>query len=565
LTTLDWLIVGAYVVAVWLVGLLLARRAGRSTEEYFASGRGLPWWIVGTSMAASAFSSDTPHYVAALVREHGVARNWEWWGWGIGGVFVAFVLAPLWRRVGVLTDLELIELRFGGRPAAALRGFRALHTGLLLNVIAMAAPVAGMLLLAEALGLHVDAVSFELRTALILATVLYSFFGGFWGVIVTDFIQFVIAMGAAILVAVLAVDAAGGLQAVWAASPVPLDTVDWSVPESDPWNQGLLPFVVFAGVTWWTYVNADGGGKIVQRMIAARNERHAVWGALWFNITHYALRTWPWVLVGLASFVLVPEIESPQLAYAATAVKVLPPGLLGVFVASFVAAYMSTLDTQLNWGSSYLVNDFYRRFLVRGASESHYVTVARLATVLLAAGTVGIMALEGSNVTRYLRLGISVSMGYGIALLARWFWWRATAGAEIVALLAALLATVWTRLAPPEPFPKILLFVTAVSALAWYLAVRLRRPPDPASLVAFYRRARPPGLWGPVARLAPEVDRERLSGFREGGAALAVVFGATLGLGGLFLGQPLVGLSCLLAAGAGGLGLRHLSRGERSH
>jgi len=567
MTDLDWTIVGAYVVGVWVIGVLLSRRAGRSTEEYFASGRNLPWWIVGTSMAASAFSADTPQYVAHIVRVHGVARNWEWWGYGIGGVLVAFILAPLWRRVGVLTDLELTELRYPGRAAAALRGFRAIHTGLLLNVIGMAAPVAAMLCLVRALG-YLDEGNTDLQLlygiTLVLATLVYSFFGGFWGVIVTDFLQFGIALFAAVAVAFYAVDAAGGLSAVIDAAPVPLQPVDLSVPEDDFWNRGAVPFFVFAGVAWWSFINADGGGKIVQRMIAAKNERHAMWGALWFNITHYALRTWPWVLVGLASCVLLPD-GKPELAYVETAVLVLPAGMLGLFVASFVAAYMSTVDTQLNWGASYLVNDFYRRFLVRRATETHYVLIARLATLLLGAATVLLLTLEGAKVIGYLRLALTVSAGYGIALLARWFWWRPTAVGEIVALSAALAATVAFRVLDLGwPYPKVLLAVTAFTAGAWLLVTLFSKPTPPERLVAFYRRARPPGFWGPVAALAPDVEVEPLRGLGDGLAGLALVFGATLGLGGALLGLPGFAVGGLGSAILGGIVLVRRQSKERS-
>ncbi|MFB3066824.1 MAG: sodium:solute symporter family protein [Planctomycetota bacterium] len=572
MSDVDWIIVGFYIVLVWAIGFWLSRRATRSTAEFFASGRGLPWWLIGTSMAASAFSSDTPHYVARLARESGVARNWEWWGVGIGGVLVAFIIAPLWRRVGVLTDLELIELRYGGKAAAALRGFRAVHTGLLFNVLTMAAPLAGMLLVVEAVvpEFPVQALQFELGTALVLATVLYSFFGGFWGVVVTDFLQFVIAMVAAVVLAVVAVDHAGGLDRVLevAARNVELQAFDFSVSSPDPWTEGLLPFLVFALVQWWAFMNADGGGKLVQRMVAAKNERHAVWGTLWFNVTHYALRTWPWVIVGLSSLVLLPDIE-PRLAYAGTAAHVLPAGLLGLFVASFVAAYMSTVDTQLNWGSSYLVHDLYRRFLVRGRTESHYVGVARLFTLLLGLGAVGMLALgdKEGGVTQYLRLAMRIGSGYGIALLARWFWWRATAVSEIVALATAFAVTVAYHprigLMPAGHAYALKLLVTAgITGAAWLLSVLLLRVRAPDGLVDFYRRARPPGWWGPVAALAPDVQRRRLDGWRAGVCGLLLVFGLTLGLGGWLLGAAGTGVWAWLAvAAAGGLGVAFSARG----
>jgi len=411
MAVVDWVIVAGYLVLTLALGIFFARRAGRSTTEFFLSGRSLPWWLAGTSMVATSFASDTPLVVTGWVRRSGISFNWIWWSFAIGGMFSVFLLSRLWRRAEVITDVELTELRYSGKSAAALRAFRGAYMGVIVNCITLAWVIVAMVKLAgtlaplppawvkgiggvlEPIGLGwVDPQKFLAVAVCIVLTAVYSVLSGLWGVVVTDLFQFVLAMGGAILLCVLAVRGVGG-PAELARGAAESSALGERLLEFFPrlpekghwfgtqfWSGPFLAFCVFLSMQWWANKNADGGGVVVQRMLSARDERHALLGTLWFNIANYALRPWPWILVALASVIVFPDVDGES-AYPAMMKRFLPAGLMGVMVASFLGAFMSTIDTHLNLSSAYIVNDVYRRFVRKHAPERHYVLVSRIASV----------------------------------------------------------------------------------------------------------------------------------------------------------------------------------------
>jgi Na+/proline symporter len=528
LTTLDWLIVGLYFAAALAVGLWAVRRAGRDTREFFLSGRNMPWWLLGTSMVATTFSTDTPNLVTDIVRQGGVSGNWVWWAFLLTGMLTVFVYARLWRRAGVLTDLEFYEIRYGGKPAAFLRGFRALYLGVFFNVMIMATVSLAAIKIAGIM-LGVPPVA-----TLVVAggvTVVFSALGGLRGVLLTDFLLFLTAMAGSIVAAVVAVGhpAVGGLDGLFS-HPAVAGRLSILPDFSDP--AAFVPlFVIPLAVQWWSvwYPGAEpgGGGYIAQRMLSARDETDATAATLFFNVAHYALRPWPWILVGLASLVVFPTLDSIQAAFPALAPGILghdlaypamltflPAGLLGLVVASLAAAYMSTMSTHLNWGSSYVVHDFWRRFVDPDAGERTLVAVGRTTTVvlmILAAGT----ALGLRNALQAFQILLQIGAGTGLLFILRWFWWRINAYSEIAAMVVSFAVAAWLELIQPRLFPGLalapsfrLVVGVLVTTVAWILVTYLTRPTDDATLRRFYRLTRPGGPgWRPVAeRAAAEGD-----------------------------------------------------------
>ncbi len=512
LQALDWTIVAAYLLASLLVGLWASRRAGASSTEFFLAGRGMPWWLLGTSMVATTFSTDTPNLVADLVRTHGVAGNWAWWAFLLTGMLTTFVYARLWRRSGVETDVAFYELRYSGRAASFLRGFRALYLGVFFNVMIMASVTLATIKIGGVL-LGLD----PLTTVCIGAgiTLVYSASGGLAGVLLTDFFQFAMAMAGSLGAAfyVLGLPQVGGLQALLQHPRVSARLA--LVPDfGDPAE--LLPiFIIPLAVQWWSvwYPGSEpgGGGYVAQRMLAARGEGHAQAATLLFNVAHYALRPWPWVLVALASLVVFPELRDlraafPQvdpvvvqhdLAYPAM-LTFLPAGLMGLVVASLLAAYMSTISTHLNWGASYVVHDFYRRFVRPQASEARLVLVGRLATVALMAAAAALSLLL-SHALQAFQIMLQVGAGTGLLFVLRWFWWRVNAAAEIAAMTVSFLVAAWFQFgharvfgAAPAEWQQLLLGV-ALTTVAWVLAAYVGPGTDEARLRAFCRAIRPGG------------------------------------------------------------------------
>jgi Na+/proline symporter len=540
---LDWLVVVAYLVISLALGLFMARRGARSLAEFFVGSRAIPWWLAATSMAATTFNVDTPLYVAGRVARAGVAGNWEWWCFAIGHVLLAVMLARLWRRAGVVTDLELTELRYAGRPAAFLRGFRAFLFAVPLNclsigygMLALRKVVAGLGLLEGVAGLPGDARLWALMPIVGL-TLIYTAVAGLWGVVVTDLLQYVLALAGAIIVAVYALAELGGpgglvnrLEGAGLGGRLQL------VPHGGDASLPISTMVGYLGIQWWAFRNSDGGGMFVQRLASTASEREATRATHLFNLLNYLVRTWPWVLVGLAALVLLPGLPDAELAYPLLMRRYLPSGLLGLVFASLLAAFMSTVSTQINWGASYLVNDLYARF---GGERDERVLLraARWASVLLAlvAAALSFFMADVGQVFRFL---ILIGNGPGLVLLLRWFWWRVNAWAELAAMAAAVGLAL---LSYGSPFAQLTfgdrLAFTAFGTLAVWVPVMLLTAPEPAPVLeAFYRRVRPAGWWGPQQRatgLAP-LDRWQRDLIRWVGWTVAIL-GSMLGLGALLL------------------------------
>ena len=558
MTPLDWGIIALYFLVSGVVGVALSRRASRSLADYFVGGRSLPWWLAGTSMVATTFAADTPLAVTEMVRLYGVAGNWLWWNMVMSGILTVFFYARLWRRAGVLTDVELTELRYGGRPATALRAFRAAYLALPINLIIMGWVNVAM---ATILGTVLELDRFTALGVCFGITAVYSVLAGLLGVVWTDLLQFTLALGGAILLAVFAVDAVGGMGSLQLRVAEPFGSTEAALAFLPVTGAVWMPAITFAtylGVNWWAswYPGAEpgGGGYVAQRIFAARTERDGLLATLWFNIAHYALRPWPWILVALASTILYPALEDPKQGYVLAMMDLLPPGLFGLVMAGFIAAYMSTISTQLNWGASYLVNDLYVRFLRPQASERQLVLMARLATLVLMVASL--------VVTRYIttiegawRFLLAVGAGTGLVLILRWYWWRINAWSEIAAMVASLVLSMMLWFGPgldpadPREWAVIMLVTVAGSTLVW-LAVTLLTPPEDAEVLGrFYRRVRPGGRgWAPVAsRLG--IGGEPLDGgplnWTNWVAGVASVYATLFGVGKWIFGQRLEALLLL--------------------
>ena len=509
LTSLDWLIVVVATVGSFVPAVLMMRRAGSNTAEFFTSGRAAPWWLIGVSMVATTFSADTPNLVTNLVREKGVANNWVWWSFLLTGMATVFFYARMWRRSGVLTDLEFYELRYSGPAARFVRGFRAVYLGLLFNCVIMATVNLAAAKIANVL------LGWPMGQTLLVCAVMSIAFAatsGLWGVLVTDFIQFGIAMTGSFAAAWFALQQpqVGGLAGL-------LERVDPDklalLPDFGDWGLALTVFIIPLTVQWWSvwYPGAEpgGGSYIAQRMLAAKSEKDAVTGTLFFNVAHYALRPWPWILVALASLLVFPQLDDIQrtfphvdpklighdMAYPAM-LKFLPAGWLGLMVAGLLAAYLSTIATHLNWGTSYLVHDLYRRFLQPGLTERHYVMVSRVVTALLmVVAAVFTLVLESAR--QGFNLLLSVGAGTGLLYLLRWFWWRVNAWSEIAAMIGSFLVAVGFfvagKLGHPVADHVSLLVTVASTSVIWIAVTFLTQPADREQLKTFYRLVRPAG------------------------------------------------------------------------
>jgi Na+/proline symporter len=546
----DWGIVALYFVISAVIGMAVARRAGRSLADYFVSGRALPWWLAGTSMVATTFSADTPLAVTELVVRHGVAGNWLWWNLVMSGILTVFFYARLWRRAGVLTDVEFTEIRYAGKPAAFLRGFRALYLALPVNLIIMGWVNLAM---ADILGVILDVPRVWSLGLCLGLTAAYSILSGLWGVVLTDLFQFVLALAGAILLAVFAVDAVGGMSGLEAGLAQSYGSAETALAFFPTGHSSWMPAItlaVYLGVNWWAawYPGSEpgGGGYVAQRIFSCRSERDGVLATLWFNIANFALRPWPWILVALATTILYPGLANPREGYIRAVVDLLPPGLLGLVVASFAAAYMSTISTQLNWGASYLARDVYQRFLDPDASDRRLVAVSRAATVLLLFASVLVTSLMGSIEGAW-RFLLALGAGTGLVLILRWYWWRINAWSEIAAMTASLVASMvlWfgAGLDPADPaqWAWIMLATVGVSTVVWLTATFLTAPEPEATLVAFYRRVRPGGAgWARIAHAAG-YGREPIAGSPFNAlnwlAGVVTIYGALFGIGRLVLGE----------------------------
>jgi SSS family solute:Na+ symporter len=543
MSVLDWSVVAAYLLGSLALGLYVARRGARNMAEFFVGGRAIPWWLAATSMAATTFNVDTPLYVAGRVAQAGVAGNWEWWSFAFAHVLLAVLLAKLWRRAGIVTDMELTELRYGGRPAAVLRGVRAFLLAVPLNCIGIGYGMLGMRKVVVGMGLLDGLPDLPGDSRLwailpiVLITLIYTAASGLWGVVATDFLQYILAMVGAVAVMLYALHDVGGLGTM----------VDRLRAEGQGNRLALTPlgpdalvpmstFLGYIGIQWWAFRNSDGGGMFVQRLSSTANEKEAEKAATAFNVLNYVVRTWPWVLVGLAALLVLPGLKDPELAYPLMMVKYLPSGLLGLVFASLLAAFMSTVSTQVNWGASYLVHDIYGRFTGQ-TDDGKLLRAARWASILitLLAATLSFFMDSVGTVFRFL---ILIGNGPGLVLLLRWFWWRVNAWAEISAMIAGLLlalATFLPALAGLTFGQRLLL--TAFGSLAVWLPVMLLTPPEPAAtLDAFYARVRPAGAWGPVrARVGlPPLDNLARDA-RRWLLWVTIILGGTLAIGWVIL------------------------------
>jgi Na+/proline symporter len=576
LAVLDWAVVIAYLAFALGIGLLFRGRAGRSLTDYFVSGRTLPWWLAGTSMVATTFAADTPLAVTGLVARHGLAGNWFWWSFALGGMITVFLYARLWRRAGVLTDVELVEIRYGGKPAAFLRGFRALYIALLVNSIIIGWVTGAMVTVLQYTvfsGADAAQANEWLMIVILLAIVgLYATLAGLWGVVVTDFFQFLIAMVGSIALAVVAVGHLGGVDALrlrvaenfgsgeQAFSYLP----DFSA--ADPWMPVSI-FLIMLFVQWWAswYPGAEpgGGGYVVQRMASAKDERHSVLATLWFQIAHYCVRPWPWLLVAFAALAMYPDLREasdPGAGFPMVMRDLAPVGLRGLLLVAFFAAFMSTISTQLNWGASYLVNDFYKRFLRPDADQRHLTRMSRAASLLiLVVGSGAAWLLRDTSVDEAWKFLAALGAGTGAVFMLRWFWWRINAWSEIAAMVASLVFFIAVSQFV-ESNEYRLAIVAVLTIVTWLAATLLTAPERRQTLEAFYRKVHPGGPgWRPLTRAVPEVEQDRHLALLLLAAVLAagIVYLVLPGVGLLIFGDYGKSLLCLAGAAlcAGGVTL----------
>jgi len=614
LTATDWIVIAAYLLINLLISVYYRRRAGGSTEEFFVSGRDVSWWLAGTSMVATTFAADTPLLVCGLVAKSGIAGNWIWWGLCVGGMLTVFFFARYWRRAEILTDVQFVEIRYGGRPAAFLRGFKAVYLGLFMNCFILGWVTQAMIniitvLLGPAIaegrvvsfGNGTQALRYTLgnphTTSLLICVLLiipftgiYTFIGGLWGVLVTDLFQFILKMAMIIVLAWVAVAKIGGMTALLtqlqiiegnvrqtggeAADPtafLPSFHLGWT--SEALWTLPLLTFFVYLCMQWWLawYPGAEpgGGGYVAQRMFSAKDEKNSLGATLWFNIAHYALRPWPWIVTALVAMAVYSPnggihpsaafAENPEQGYVMVLRDYLPPALRGLMVAAFLAAFMSTVGTQLNWGCSYLVNDLYKRFMVREASERHYVFVSRIFTVLLVLAS-GYTAMQLTSIKQGWDLVLNVGFGTGAVYILRWYWWRINAWSEISAMIAAAAMTfALHRVAfagnGAVVYAKSALITGAVTTVVWVITTFVTKPETEATLAGFYRRVHPTVYgWRPVARLVPEMPEVRDVGGNAFDWIMGVVlvYGCLFGIGELVFQKWWQGITLLAVASAAG-------------
>ena len=528
----DWSIIAAYVVLITVIGLAFARRAGSSTSEFFIAGRNLPWWIAGTSLVATSFAADTPLAITGIVADKGIAGNWLWWNQVVAWALAMVFFARLWRRSGIMTDAEFIELRYGGRAGAFLRGFKAFYSSVIFSTYTLAWVMLGMqkiigatipapdwvgvqqIELEHALGLaagSVDLWKWIVLMGLFAATTLYAVLAGAWGIVITDLIQCTMAMGGSLMFAIYAVRAAGGMATLHAklaslyGAERTANFFSFFPAADSPWMP-VTTFAVYLGVLWW----GDCGGFAAMRMFSTRSERDSVLTAVWYSILHFAVRPWPWIAVALVTLVFYPDLKDREAGYPMLMMQILPTGLLGLMMASLVAAFMSTADTHLNWNASYFVNDMYKRFLKPEATERQCVRMSRLSTVVFA-GLAIVLAYFMTNISDAWIVLFNLQAGIGLVIMLRWFWWRINAWSEMSAMVASLVVTtVLHYLAKAEVIhwsPAARIVATVVFCTPVWVAVTfLTAPATPEALANFYRRVRPQRtLWGPVARACPEV------------------------------------------------------------
>jgi len=563
---LDWVIVCLYFIIAIAIGLYYSKRAGGSTEDFFLSGRKLSWWLAGLSMVATTFAADTPLAVTELVGQNGIAGNWLWWNMLIGGMLTVFFFARLWRRAEILTDVEFIELRYSGKPAAVLRGFKAIYMGIFMNTIIMG--WVNLAMIKILIGMFPEYVNPDNAIyyvgACMLFTAIYSAISGLWGVAVNDAFQFILAMGGCIILAVIVVSSPeiGGISGMQEKLP------DWALKftpeissgEGETSAGGILAltissFLAFVGLQWWAswYPGAEpgGGGYVAQRMMSAKDEKNSLFATLFFQVAHYCLRPWPWILIGLCSLILYPDLSQADkgLGFVMAMNDFLPVGLKGLLLAAFFAAYMSTIATHLNWGTSYFINDFFRRFLSKNKTEKHYVVVARLMTIVFMFLSV-IVTTQMTTISGVWSFLIECGAGLGLVLILRWFWWRVNAVGEIVATVTPFI--VYGVLYFGDfgvKFPETLFIIVPVTTIAWIITVFISKPTDTAKLNSFYRRVHPGGIgWKMISDQMTDVKSD--SGYYllmiNWAAGIIMAYSFLFGLGKVILGDTMTGILFLI-------------------
>lgn len=548
---LDYLVMGGYVLLMIGVAVIASKKGQEDLEDFFTGGKNLPWWLIGISMVATTFAADTPLAVTGIVASEGIAGNWIWWNFMFSGLFTVFLYAKLWKRADVITDVEFIELRYGGKPASILRGFRAIYLAFPINCIILGWVTVGM---AKILTVVTGADQWMVILALYLLIGIYIAISGLWGVVVTDFIQFIIAMGGSITLAWLAVDHVGGLDQ--------LHTKLVAEFGPDPWVLSLNPIsspeillataLVWVGMMWWAswYPGSEpgGGGYIAQRMFSAKDEKNAVGGTLLFNVMHFAIRPWPWILVALVSLIAYPNLADKETGYPLLMLDLLPAGLLGLLAVAFLSAFVSTVSTHLNWGASYVVNDFYKRYFKppnrfesKTQAEQHYVWISRIATILIM-GFAILVSYFFDTVKGGWEAILSIGAGTGLVFMLRWFWWRINAWSEITAMITAAIGSFLAPEIGYDDFASKMIFTTIFSTISWIAVTFLTSPESDETLKKFFDRVQPGGPgWkrftkdgNPVEPIWPAIIKVAL------GALSIISF--LYGMGQIFFGSLWIGL-----------------------
>jgi len=580
----DWAIIIAYIIFSLGVGIYFSKRASQSTEEYFLSGRSLPWWLVGTSMVATTFAADTPLAITEFVRGPGIWENWFWWNGALGSVLGIFLFSRLWRRAEVLTDNELLEIRYSGKPAAFLRGFKASYFAILQNCVVMGWVINAM---ASVMSVMLDMDKWTAVWLCVLIALVYAILSGFWGVVITDLVQFVIAMFGSIALAIIGLNYVGGMESLLdkvselvvtgAANENTLKFIppipDESISSIAFWESPFSKFLVFMTVLWWSGNGIDGGGYIIQRMSSAKDEKNALLATLWYNLAHFAIRAWPWIIVSVVSIVLFPVIPEAysdlgeKAGYPLVMNSLLGPGMKGILIVSFLAAFMSTIDTHLNWGASYLINDIYKRFFKPDESEKHYVIVGKIFTVVIMV-LAAFISLQMQSISKAWILLSSMTAGMGLVLVLRWFWWRINAWTEITSLIVPLITTIILEIIAAyqtfksgseyilfenQPFifgislqfHHKFMIIIPITIISWFVITFLTNPEPEEKLKEFYARVQPGGWWEPITKnfnhtLAPVYD-----GFlMQFVAGVLMIYGFTFGIGNLIFLNYSASLLC---------------------
>jgi solute:Na+ symporter, SSS family len=563
---IDWIIILIYFAFSLAIGLHYSKRASGSTENFFLSGRKLSWWLAGLSMVATTFAADTPLAVTELVGQNGIAGNWLWWNMLIGGMLTVFFFARLWRRAEILTDVEFIEFRYSGKPAAVLRGFKAIYMGIFMNTIIMG--WVNLAMIKILIGMFPEYVNPSNAILFVggcmLLTAFYSALSGLWGVAVTDAFQFIFAMIGCIILAVIVVNSpqVGGISGLqeklpgWAMRFTPEISADTTASSAG----GILAltvssFLAFIAIQWWAswYPGAEpgGGGYIAQRMMSAKDEKNSLFATLFFQIAHYCIRPWPWIIVGLSAIVIYPDLShaDKSLGFVKAMNDFLPPGLKGLLLAAFLAAYMSTIATHLNWGTSYFINDFYRRFLVKDKSEKYYVLISRIMTLVFMFLSV-IVTTQMTTISGVWSFVIECGAGLGLVLILRWFWWRVNAISEIVATVTPFIVYGVLYFGQFDvKFPNTLYIIVPITTIAWLITAFITKPTEESKLISFYTRVHPGGIgWKRISNKLPDIKSD--SGyyllFLNWIAGIILVYSFLFGIGKIIFGEFLSGVIFLV-------------------